>query len=254
MKTTATCKTTWTHKLEHKFSAKQLDSRINCMQKKNIWNRQKHTIWRSRLPEVLSTMLGLARTSKITGLSNQGIIKCVPSGYTCHDLFSSTLNENMWNKNFKWKKNSSSCSCCYPSPDSLRTRKNITTTANEWTTERKRQRYLILDADDTIEDYGTMSSLHIVQAVHSSIQSDASYDRQPGQRPHRACRRKLHVAHVVEIHPSNFFSDPAKKKFCLRVSSQISYWLHNDRANGRTSTLRNSTDKSRVVKVLAMPD
>ncbi len=104
MQTTATCKTTWTHKLEHKFAAKQLDSRINCMQKKNIWNTQKHTIWRSRLPEVLSTMLGLARTSKITGLSNQGIIKCVPSGYTCHDLFPSTLNEQMWNKILKGKK------------------------------------------------------------------------------------------------------------------------------------------------------
>jgi hypothetical protein len=38
------------------------------------------------------------------------------------------------------------------------------------------------------------------------------------------------------------------------MSSQMSYWLHNDRANGRTSTLRNSTDKSRVLKVLAMPD
>jgi hypothetical protein len=38
------------------------------------------------------------------------------------------------------------------------------------------------------------------------------------------------------------------------MSSQMSYWLHNDRANGRTSTLRNGTDKSRVVKVLAMPN
>ncbi len=115
MQTIATCKSAWTHKLEHKFAAKQVDSRINCMQKKSIWNRQKHTIWRSRLPEVLSTMLGLARTSKITGLSNQGIIKCVPSGYTCHDLFSSTLDEHMWNKKFKGKKK-------IP-PDSLRTRK-----------------------------------------------------------------------------------------------------------------------------------
>jgi hypothetical protein len=40
MQTTATCKAPWTHKLEHKFAAKQLDSRINCMQKKNIWNTQ----------------------------------------------------------------------------------------------------------------------------------------------------------------------------------------------------------------------
>lgn len=211
MQTTATCKTTWTHKLEHKFAAKQLDSRINCMQRRTF------------------------ETDKNIPFGDHGCLKCYPQCWAwpghqklqvCQTKGSSSVSPPdtpamiyflpPWMriceiKFLNEKKRSSSCSCCYPSPDSLRTRKNITTTANEWTTERKRQRYLILDADDTIEDYGTMSSLHIVQAVHSSIQSDASYDRQPGQRPHRACRRKLHVAHVVEIHPSNFFSDPATK-------------------------------------------
>lgn len=254
MKTTARCKTTWTHKLEHKFAAKQLDSRINHMQKKNIWNRQTHTIWRSRLPEVLSTMLGLARTSKITGLSNQGIIKCVPSGYTCHDLFSSTLNEHMWNNFLKGKKKVLLLFLLLPFsrfPQNKKKRHHNCKRVDDWKKEATvpypwRRRYDWRLWHDVLPPHCTScSQLHTIRcllwppawpAPPSGLQTEAS-----------RCACCWNSSFQLFFRPRN-------KNFCLRMSSQMSYWLHNDRANGRTSTLRNGTDKSRVVKVLAMPN
>jgi hypothetical protein len=60
---------------------------------------------------------------------------------------------------------------------------------------------LVLDADQTIEDNGAMTSLHVIQTIERRVQSNATYQRQPRQRP---CRpRSLgqpNIPHIIQVH------------------------------------------------------
>lgn len=63
--------------------------------------------------------------------------------------------------------------------------------------------YFVLDANNAVENNGTVTSFHSVQAVRKSIQCDSSYQRQSTQCSWWTCWQ-LHfahiIAHILEIH------------------------------------------------------
>lgn len=63
--------------------------------------------------------------------------------------------------------------------------------------------YFVLDANNAVENNGTVTAFHRVQAVRKSIQCDSSYQRQATQCSWWTCWQ-LHfahiIAHILEIH------------------------------------------------------
>ncbi len=64
---------------------------------------------------------------------------------------------------------------------------------------------LVLDADQTIEDNGAMTSLHVIQTIERRVQSNPTYQRQPRQRPCRPWSLgQPNIPHIIEVHFHKF--------------------------------------------------
>lgn len=60
--------------------------------------------------------------------------------------------------------------------------------------------HLVLNTDNPIEHNGPMPSLHVIQAVHSSIQPQSTEQCKLRQRLGRASVWHLDIANIIEIH------------------------------------------------------
>jgi hypothetical protein len=110
---------------------------------------------------------------------------------------------------------------------------------------------LVLDADQTIEDNGAMTSLHVIQTIERRIQSNPTYQRQPRQRP---CRpRSLgqpNIPHIIQVHFHTLA--PSVREWVSRQTLSVSSFRFSTRdlidSMQHRSYPRNSKDRQTDTK------